>query len=307
MVEFIFSETFITSSIVFSLPILFAALAALISNKANILNINIEGSMSIAALTGALTSYYFDSWIIGLVCAVLIGVVMSLCLAMATFKLKADSMLTGIALNTFATGATVFTLYQFLGVKGDSSMAPSVVIPNLEIPILSSIPIVGEIVFSQNILFYLAVLVAISFKLLLDKTKLGLYIKAVGYNEAAAKSVGIHPKQIKTIALVFCGICAGLGGAYLSMVYLPYFSAGMVGGRGFIGIAAEAMGGGMPGFTVLFAFLFGAVDYFSVGAQAVLGIPYELLNTLPYIMTVVSLIVYSIIVERSKRVSKKHD
>lgn len=304
MLKFIFSENFLSSAIVFALPILFAALAALISNKANILNINIEGSMSIAALAGALVSHYTDSWILGLLCAVASGILMSLILAAATFRLKSDSMLTGIALNTFATGATVFVLYQVLGVKGDSSMAPSAVIPNADIPGLSSIPVVGKVLFSQNLLFYIAIIAAILLKILLDKTRLGLHIKSVGFNEQAAKSVGIRPEKIKTISLILCGVFAGLGGAYLSMAYLPYFSAGMVGGRGFIGIAAEAMGGGMPGLTILFAFLFGAVDYFSVGAQAILGIPYELLNTLPYIMTVLSLLIYALVIKNKKRVHK---
>jgi simple sugar transport system permease protein len=95
-------------------------------------------------------------------------------------------------------------------------------------------------------------------------------------------------------SLIICGVFAGLGGAFLSMVYLSYFSAGMVAGRGFIGIAAEAMGAGAPILTMLFAVLFGAFDYFSVGAQSVLKVPYELLNTLPYLMTVAALIIYSI-------------
>lgn len=298
MLSFIFSESFFASAIMFALPILFASYAALVSNKAGILNINIEGSMSVAALTGALASHYSGNWLLGMLCAVAAGVAMSLIMAVASLLLKTNPTLVGIALNTLATGLCVFILYSTLGVKGDSSMAPSAMIPDLRIPLLCDIPFVGRVLFSQNLLFYLAIVAGVALKLLLDKTRLGLHIKAVGYSPATARSVGINVSRTKTGALVLGGVFAGLGGAYLSMAYLSYFSAGMVAGRGFIGLAAEAMGGGMPGLTTLFAFLFGAVDYFAVGAQAVLGIPYELLNTLPYIMTVIALIIYSALMKK---------
>lgn len=302
MLKFIFSENFLASSIMFALPILFASFAALISNKAGMLNINIEGSMSVSALVGALVSHYSANWFIGLLCAVAAGVVMSLVMVTASLRLKTDATLVGIALNTLATGLCVFILYSTLGVKGDSSMAPSAMIPSIQIPLLHRIPFVGRVIFSQNLLFYIAIVAFVALHLLLNKTRLGLRIKSVGYNEATARSVGINVNQTKTVALVLCGVFAGLGGAYLSMAYLSYFSAGMVAGRGFIGLAAEAMGGGVPGFTMLFAFLFGAVDYFAVGAQAVLGIPYELLNTLPYLMTVVALVVYSALIKKRGQV-----
>ena len=192
-----------------------------------------------------------------------------------------------------------------IGVKGDSSLKPSVIIPDINIPLLSKIPIIGKALFGQNLLVYLAVLAVVFVVLLLNRTKLGMHIKAVGYNEEAAKSVGIKVNKIKIISLVFTGIFAGLGGAYLSMVYFSYFSAGMVAGRGFIGIAAEAMGQGNPLLTLLFAVLFGAVDYFAVGSQTVLSFPYELLNTLPYLMTIIALIIFAVIKKYSVPKDKK--
>ena len=301
MLRFIFSENFLASSILFALPIIFAAFAALISNKAGMLNINIEGSMSVSALAGALVSHFSGSWILGTLAAIAAGILMSMILVAASLKLKTDSVLVGIALNTMATGLSVYVLYSVLGVKGDTSIAPSALIPDIRIPVLADIPVVGRVLFNQNLLFYVAIAAIVAVKLLLDKTKLGLRIQAVGYNEPTARSVGINIGATKLTALILCGAFAGLGGAYLSMAYLSYFSVGMVSGRGFIGLAAEAMGAGKPGLTLLFAFLFGMVDYFAVGAQAVLGIPYELLNTLPYIMTVVALILYSVAVRRKQK------
>ncbi len=301
MLEFIFSENFLTSSICYALPIIFAAYAALISNKAGIININIEGSMSVSAVTGALVSYFTGSWVLGLIGAVAAGIAMSLLSSFAAIRLHTDSFLSGIALNTLATGLCVLILQTTLGVKGDSSAAPSVVIPTLTIPLLSKIPVIGKALFAQNILFYAALLALGALCFLLNRTKLGLYIRAVGYNREAASSVGISVSGAKRSALILCGILAGMGGAYLSMVSLGYFSVGMVGGRGFIGIAAEAMGAGNPLLITLFAFLFGAVDYFAVGAQTVLNIPYELLNTLPYLMTLAAMVICSLVTRKRKQ------
>ena len=294
MISFIFSENFLNSSISYALPIIFAAFAALISNKDNIVSINIEGSMSVSALCGALVSYYTQSWLIGLLAAIAAGIGMSQLLALSAIRLKTDSFLSGIALNTFASGLCVLVLYLVLGVKGDSSMAPSVLIPQIRIPLLSQIPVVGPALFAQNLMFYVAIISLFALLFLLHRTRLGTKIRATGYNPEATASVGIKTGRVQTISLVFCGIFCGLGGAYLSMANLGYFSAGMVSGRGFIGIAAEAMGAGKPVLTMLFSLLFGAVDYFAVGGQTVISAPYELLNTLPYIMTLAALLIYSV-------------
>ena len=295
MINFIFSQQFLISSISYALPIAFAALAALISKKANIVSINIEGAMAVSALTGALVSNFTGSWLVGLCCAVIAGVALSMLLAFAALKLGTDSFLSGIALNTLASGACVLVMYIVLGVKGDTSAAPSVMLPRLTIPLLSKIPVLGPVLFDQNILFYVALISLWAITFLLGRTKLGVGIRATGFHAEAAESVGIKPKRMKVYALIFCGVFCGLGGAYLSMASLGYFSAGMVSGRGFIGIAAEAMGMGIPWLCMVFSFLFGAVDYFAVGSQTVLSAPYELLNTLPYIMTMIALTVYAVI------------
>lgn len=292
MMQFVFSQQFLASSISYALPIAFAALAALISKKAGIVSINIEGAMSVSALTGALVSSFSGSWALGLACAVLAGVMMSMLLAFSALKLGTDSFLSGIALNTLASGGCVLIMYIVLGVKGDTSAAPSAMLPAIRIPVLSEIPILG-VLFEQNILFYAALLSLGAVTFLLGRTKLGVDIRATGFHAEAAESVGIKTGRVKTAALAFCGVFCGLGGAYLSMASLGYFSAGMVSGRGFIGIAAEAMGMGIPWLCMAFSFLFGAVDYFAVGSQTVLSAPYELLNTLPYVMTMAALAIYA--------------
>ena len=301
MLEWIFSESFLVNVIAYAIPIIFASYASLISGKAGISAINIEGAMSVAAVTGALVSHYANSWVIGLACAMLAGILMMLLLALSALKLKADSFLSGIALNTFATGACLLIVKGVLEGRTDSSTAPSVLVPSVKIPLLSDIPVIGKAIFSQNLLFFIMLAVLALLILLLNCTRLGVQIKTAGYHPEAGESVGVSIKRTRVIALIICGAMAGLGGAYLSMANLGYFSAGMVSGRGFIGIAAEAMGAGMPIKTTLFAFLFGAVDYFAVGGQTVLSFPYELLNTLPYLMTMLALTIYAVAQRKNEK------
>ncbi|NLT01327.1 MAG: ABC transporter permease [Acholeplasmataceae bacterium] len=291
--EMLFSEEFFYTSIQLTIPILFAALAALISNKAGILNINIEGSMSVSALIGALISFFTQSYIWGILGGIGTGILMGILLSICTHKLKTSSVLTGVALNIFATGFVVFLMYSILGTKGDTTSAPSYAIPYIKIPYLKDIPIIG-VLFEQNLLFYIAIISVISISTFLNKTKMGLLIKAVGYNPIAAKSVGISIEKIQLIALIIAGVFAGLGGVFLSMSYLSTYNSGMIAGRGFIGLAAEAMGAGQPLLTIIFAFIFGIVSAFAINAQTALNIPYELLNTLPYLMTILALVIYSI-------------
>ncbi|MBE5768479.1 MAG: ABC transporter permease [Clostridiales bacterium] len=303
MLEWIFSENFLVNVIAYAIPIIFAAYASLISNKAGISAINIEGAMSVAAVTGALVSHFANNWVIGLACAMSAGILMMMLLALSALKLKADSFLSGIALNTFATGACLLIVKGVLDGRTDSSTAPSVLVPHVNIPLLSDIPVIGKAIFGQNLLFFIMLAVLALLIVLLNCTRLGVQIKTAGYHPEAGESVGVSVKRTRVIALIICGAMAGLGGAYLSMANLGYFSAGMVSGRGFIGIAAEAMGAGMPIKTTLFAFLFGAVDYFAVGGQTVLSFPYELLNTLPYLMTLLALTIYAV-AHKKKNVKK---
>lgn len=292
-VEMLLSEEFLYTSIQLTIPILFAALAALISNKAGILNINIEGSMSVSALIGALISFFTQSFFWGILGGIATGILMGMILAYCSHKLKTSSILTGVALNIFATGFVIFLMYAILGTKGDTTSAPSYAIPYIKIPYVKDIPFIG-VLFEQNLLFYIAIFSVLAISLFLKKTKMGLLIKAVGYHPVAAKSVGISIEKTQLVALMIAGVFAGLGGVFLSMSYLSTYNSGMIAGRGFIGLAAEAMGAGQPLLTMLFAFIFGIVSAFAINAQTALNIPYELLNTLPYLMTILALVLYSI-------------
>lgn len=280
-------------------PILFAALGALISNRAGIINIGMEGIMLVSALAGVIVSSYTQSAWIGLLGAVLAGTLIAGLLAFFTLKFKTHVILGGIAINMFASGGTVFLLYLLSGDKGSSTSLASKVLPSVDIPILKDIPVLGPILSGHHILTYVSIAAVFAVYYLLKRTSLGLRIRSVGENSHAAQSVGVSVVRIQYIALLLSGFFAGLGGAYMSMGYLSLFTRDMIAGRGWIAIAAESMGRSTTVGTALTSLLFGAADALANAFQ-VLKIPAELIATLPYAATVIGLILYAVSETRKK-------
>lgn len=289
----IFSTEFAYSVLRVTTPILFAMLGALISEKAGVINIGLEGIMLISALAGVIFSALTSSALVGLLVAVIFGGLVGLTIGYFSLKLKTGIILAAVAFNFVASGGTIFVLYLVAGDKGISSSLASQVIPRIDIPLLKSIPVLGPIFSGHNILTYLAFLMVWAVWFFLYRTPLGLRIRAVGENEHAADSVGISVKRIRYIALVLSGVFAGFGGAYMSMGYVSWFSRDMVAGRGFIALAANAMGGGTPTGGMLTSLLFGFFDALSNSLQ-ILKIPYEFVSMLPYVAVVIGLVLYTI-------------
>ena len=299
------SVNFYVTIISLATPIIFASLAALISSKAGVVNISIEGTMLVSALVGAIFSTLLNSAVLGILMAAFAGVLMGLIFGFSTIKLKTNEILVGIALNILAAGLVIFIIYALTGNKSDYSSVP---LKPISIPLLKEIPIIGEIFFdSLNILVYLAIAMVIFITFFLKRTVLGIRIQAVGQNAKAVDSIGVSSEKIKMIALMIAGALAGLGGAYMSIGFMSSFNTGMIAGRGFIGLAAEAIGAGIPYVTALFALVFGMVNAFSLTAQTITGvnIPYELLNTLPYFVTVIGLVIFAVIKKRRNKINNK--
>ncbi|MFL0268877.1 ABC transporter permease [Candidatus Clostridium radicumherbarum] len=293
IVNLIFSSSFVFSIIRVTTPILYPALGSVIADKAGIPNIGLEGIMLMSALAGVVGSAYSGSAIVGLLVAIAAAILMSYLLAYFTLELKTDVILGGIALNLFSSGATIFILYYLTGDKGTSASLASKVLPNINIPLIKDIPVIGQIVSGHNVLTYLLVILAIAIWYMFKHTSLGLRLKAVGENPNAAESVGINVNKNRYIALIMSGILAGLGGAFLSMGYVSWFSRDMTAGRGWIALAAEAMGLGSVVGTVLTSLLFGAASALSNVLQLV-NMPVELVTIIPYVATVVGLVIYAI-------------
>ena len=292
IIGIIFSEAFVFSIFRITTPILFAALAAVVADRAGVTNIGLEGIMMISALTGVIFSAWTESAWVGLLCAILLGVATALMIGFFALKLKTDIILAGIAVNMLGNGGTIFFMYLASGDRGYSANLASKVMPTIQLPVIQSIPVVGGILSGHNILTYFAfVCVALTW-VLLYKTPMGLQIRAVGESPNAADSVGVSVNRIKYIALAISGALAGMGGAFMSMGYMSSFNTNMTAGRGFIALAAEAMGRGEPIGTMLTSLLFGFADALANNMQS-LGLPQELVAMTPYVFTVVGLAVYA--------------
>ena len=283
-------------------PILFTALGAMISRRAGIMNISLEGMMLVGALFGVIGSTYTQSVLAGVACAVASSLALSLIFAYFVLKLRSDLILTGIALNLMASGGTVFLLSVLCGDKGVSTSMNSLVVPSVDIPVIKDIPVLGEIISGHNLLTYGELLSVAVVYLLINKSPMGLRIRSVGENPDAAESVGISVIRTRFTALIITGILSGLGGAFMSMGYVSWFARDMAAGRGYIALAAQNLGNATPLGTCLASFLFGVADALSSSLQ-VLSVPAEFIQMIPYVTTVIGLVIYA--ARRKRQTAKK--
>ena len=310
MLDLIMTPDFFFAILRITAPILFATLGAVVGEKAGVSNIGLEGIMMMSALFGSLTAYWTGSWAVGLLVALVVGVLEALLMGFFAFNLKTDIILTGIAVNMIGSGGTLFLVKVITNMTEGKAMASTTSlitavhqIPSWNIPIIKDIPVVGEILSGHCILTYIAFLLVFLTWVLLYKTPLGLNIRSVGENPNAAASVGVSVLKIKYIAIAFSGLMAGFGGAFMSMYYAMGWSLDMVAGRGFIALAAQAMGGGEPLGSMLSALIFGFAQALSIKVSSK-GIDSNLVTPIPYLVTIVGLVIFALIV-RSK-VKRQH-
>ena len=289
----IFNANFISMWIRVGTPLIFAALGASICTQAGVVNLGLEGIMLISALMGVLGSVWGGSLISGAIIGILSGTLVSVIFAYFHLVLKANNVLCGTAVNTVATGLTVFVLQIVKGEKGNSSSMQSFVFTNIDIPVIKNIPIIGEIVSGHNALTYIALIMVFVVWFLMYKTPLGLRMRAIGESPDVASSVGQSVSKIQFLAIILCGILTSLGGMYLSMGYLDMFVRDMTAGRGFIALAACSMGRATPIGALVSAMIFAFFDGLSNILQ-ILKIPSEFIQMLPYLSTIIGLTIYSI-------------
>ena len=299
----VFSAAFLYSALRVTTPILFAALGGAGAKKAGVTNIGLEGTMLASALAGVVGSAYTQSLFIGALCGVATGLLISGLLAYFAIKLKAEIFLTGLMMNMIASGATVFIMYMLTKDKGTTTKLKSLVFPQVQLPVIKDIPFVGEVVSNHNILTYLAFLSVALVWFFINRTKLGIRIRAVGENPKAAESVGINIIRTQVTALLICGFLASLGGMYLSMGYVSWFSRDMTAGRGFTAVAAQYLGRANAGGTLMASMVFGTADALANVLQS-LRVPAEFVQMIPYAATLLGLVFYSVNAKRTRRLKK---
>ncbi len=292
MLQNLLSPEFFNAILRATTPILFAALASSVASKSGITNMALEGIMLFSALFGVIFTAVTGSFPVGLLLTMVAGGVIGLMLAFFVLNLKTDEILAAIAINLMATGGTVLLMLAVSGDRGSSTSIANVSAPKIVIPLVDQIPFLGKILSGQNLMTYLSILAVVVMHLFLYKTPLGLKIRAVGENKNAAESVGISARKIQYIALILSGVLASMGGFFLSGGYMNMFTKDMSAGKGYIALAASAMGGDTPMGGFLVSLLFGAAQALANMMQLT-DIPHELIQMVPYLTTLVGLGIYS--------------
>ena len=296
----IFSAAFLASVLRISTPIILPALGGLITELSGAINIALEGIMLTSAFTGVVVSAYSGSTLLGVLAGILAGMLISFILGWFHLYLETDIILAGTAINILATGGTIFLLYVLTGDKGNSSSLASGVVPNINIPIIEDIPFIGRVISGQHIFVWLAFLLTWLVMIFLFRTPWGAHLRAVGENPDAAASLGIDVKRTRMAALLISGFLASFGGMTMSMAYLTLFQREMTAGRGFIALAAVYLGGRKPWGTLLAAITFGFADALS-NQLGSLKIPSQLVQMIPYVVTILALVFYALREQAIKR------
>jgi simple sugar transport system permease protein len=258
-----------------------------VTERAGVLNLGVEGMMIVGAACGFGAAWLSGSVIVGAICGILAGVAMSLIFALMTLGLAVNQVATGLALTILGIGLSGLIGSRFVGEK----ITPA---PRLYIPGLTDIPFAGRILFGEDPFIYLSLALVVGVWWFLYKTRGGLILRAVGDNHASAHALGYPVLRIRMFAVMFGGACAGLAGAYLPLAYTPFFIPGMTAGRGWIALALVVFSSWLPGRLVIGAYLFGAVTILQLHAQgAGFGIPSQFMTALPYLATVIVLVLIS--------------
>ncbi len=280
-------EAIILSVISASTPLLLAAAGELVVERSGVLNLGVEGMMIMGAACGFAGAYVTGSTFIGALSGIAAGVALSAVFGLLTLSLAVNQVATGLALTILGVGLSGLIGAGFVGQK----IVPS---PHLFIPVLTGLPFIGRILFGQDAFVYFSVILVIAIWWFLYRTRAGLVLRAIGDNHVSAHALGYPVLKVRWLAVLFGGGCAGLAGAFLPLAYTPFFIPGMTAGRGWIALALVVFSSWQPTRLVGGAYLFGAVTILQLHAQALgLGIPSQLMSSLPYLACVIVLVLIS--------------
>ncbi|MEP3247417.1 MAG: ABC transporter permease [Sneathiella sp.] len=268
-------------------PLVFAGIGELVTEKSGVLNLGVEGMMVVGAVAAFVTATLNGNYILAVLVAALAGSFMAFLFGILTLSLRANQVATGLALTLFGVGLSALIGQDFVG-------EPVKALAKLEIGGLTDLPVIGPILFGQDALVYLSFIMVMLVSWFLYKTKAGLILRAVGDSHDAAHSIGYSVIGIRYLAVMFGGAMSGIGGAYLSLAYTPMWAENMTAGRGWIALALIVFATWKPGLVLVGAYMFGGITILQLHAQAAgLDLPSQTLSMLPYLATVVVLVLIS--------------
>jgi len=272
-------------------PIMMAALASAICNRVGVFNVALEGQLLIGSFAAIAVNWYTGSILLAVLAGVLAGGVIGLLVGVLQVRYKAADMVVGTSINLFIMALTGILLSILFGVKGGFKDPALLSLRKIEVPIIKDIPYLSVLLRNLTIMDYLAYVIAILMFIYLFKTVWGYHLLSVGIKKDAAESMGLNSQGIQIITVLCSGLLCGYGGVVLSMGQVTLFSEGMTAGRGFIGMAACNLGAGNPVLIIISSLFFGFCDAFASIAQN--AIPSQFTQSVPYIATVLALILFS--------------
>ena len=268
-------------------PLVIAASGELVTERAGVLNLGVEGMMIMGAVCAFATAHMTGSPYLGILAGIASGAVFSLLFGFLTLTLVTNQVATGLALTILGLGVSGMLGESFVGL-------PGIKLQPIVFPVLSEIPFIGPLLFRQDLIFYMSIALVFGISWFLFKSRTGLKIRAIGDNHASAHALGINVIRTRYLAVMFGGACAGLAGAQLSLVYTPQWVENMSAGRGWIALALVVFASWRPWRLLAGGYLFGAVTIGQLHAQAFgIGVPAQLLSALPYLATIVVLVIIS--------------
>jgi simple sugar transport system permease protein len=278
------------SAIRISTPLIYAALGGLLTYQAGILNIALDGFMIVAAFAAIAVAYATESLTLGIFAGVASAVLLAALLAIFNLRLQANIFIAGIAVTFMAYGLTALLLKGVLGQEGVFSSDRIPTFPPLRLPLIADVPILGPLLSGHTLLVYLAYLSVPIVAFFLYRTRWGLRVRVVGEAEDAAAAAGVNVAAVKFQTMLWSGAFCGLSGAYLSLGYVSLFAKQMTNERGLIALAAIFFANGNPYWTAAVALLFGAATALSVRLPEATGAAPQLLQLIPYAVTVLALV-----------------
>ena len=283
-------EAVLLTIITAATPLLLAAIGELVTERSGVLNLGVEGMMIVGAVSGFGAAYTFGTVVAGVAAAIVMGVAVALVFAYFTQTLVTNQVATGLALTLFGLGLSGLIGENFTGLP----LPDSAKLQNVHIQVLSDIPLLGPVVFGQDALVYASIAITVLVAWVLARTRIGLVIRATGGNHHSAHALGYRVIAVRYACIAFGGACAGLAGGYLSLVYTPQWIENMTAGRGWIALALVVFSTWAPRRVAIGAYLFGTVWIMGLYAQGMgIGIPPQLLSSLPYLATIAALVLIS--------------
>jgi simple sugar transport system permease protein len=281
-------EAILLTIITASTPLLIASIGELVTERAGVLNLGVEGMMVMGAVCSFAGAVTFDSTILGVLCGILAGVLMAALFALVVLGFAANQVGSGLALTIFGLGLSGLIGAPFVGARRDPVGA-------LNVPGLTDLPVVGRVLFGQDPFVYASLALTLAVAWFLARTRAGLTLRSVGENHTSAHGLGLPVLKTRLLAILFGGACAGLAGGYLALVYTRFWSPGMTAGRGWIALALVVFAAWRPGWVLGGAYFFGAATVLQLHAQAAQwGIPSQALSAVPYLATILALLLLSI-------------